>query len=153
MPANSENSAVATELEKVSFCSNPKEGQCQRMFYCCCCCVASVVSDSVWPHRWQPTSLPHPWDSRGKNTGVDCHFLLQCMKVKSESHSVVSDSLWPLGLYSPWNSPGCNTGVDSLSHLQRIFPTQESNPGLLHCRWLMLLLLSRFSCVRICETP
>ncbi|XDA78355.1 hypothetical protein R6Z07F_008453 [Ovis aries] len=37
------------------------------------------------PHRWQPTSLPRPWDSPGKNTGVGCHFLLQCMKVKSES--------------------------------------------------------------------
>ena len=43
------------------------------------------MSDSVWPHRWQPTRLPHPWDSPGKNTGVGCHFLLQCMKVKSES--------------------------------------------------------------------
>ena len=41
--------------------------------------------DSVQPHRWQPTRLPHPWDSPGKNTGVGCHFLLQCMKVKSES--------------------------------------------------------------------
>ena len=38
----------------------------------------------VRPHRWQPTRLPHPWDSPGKNTGVGCHFLLQCMKVKSE---------------------------------------------------------------------
>ena len=47
--------------------------------------IASVVSDSVRPHRWQPTRLPHPWDSPGKNTGVGCHFLLQCMKVKSES--------------------------------------------------------------------
>ena len=37
------------------------------------------------PHRWQPTRLRHPWDSLGKNTGVGCHFLLQCMKVKSES--------------------------------------------------------------------
>ena len=37
------------------------------------------------PHRWQPTRLPHPWDSPGKNTGVGCHFLLQCMIVKSES--------------------------------------------------------------------
>ena len=43
------------------------------------------MSDSVQPHRWQPTSLPRPWDSPGKNTGVGCHFLLQCMKVKSES--------------------------------------------------------------------
>ena len=37
------------------------------------------------PHRWQPTRLHRPWDSAGKNTGVGCHFLLQCMKVKSES--------------------------------------------------------------------
>ena len=51
---------------------------------CCCCCVSSVVSNSVRPHRLQPTRLPHPWDSPGKSTGVGCHFLLQCMKVKSE---------------------------------------------------------------------
>ena len=53
---------------------------------CCCCCqVAPVVSDSVQPHRQQPTRLHRPWDSPGKNTGAGCHFLLQCMKVKSES--------------------------------------------------------------------
>ena len=40
---------------------------------------------TLWPHIWQPTRLPCPWDSPGKNTGVGCHFLLQCMKVKSES--------------------------------------------------------------------
>ena len=43
------------------------------------------MSDSVRPHRRQPTRLPHSWDSPGKNTGVGCHFRLQCMKVKSES--------------------------------------------------------------------
>ena len=43
------------------------------------------MSDSMRPHRRQPTRLPCPWDSPGKNTGVGCHFLLQCMKVKSES--------------------------------------------------------------------
>ena len=43
------------------------------------------MSDSVRPHRQQPTRLPGPWDSPGKNTGVGCHFLLQSMKVKSES--------------------------------------------------------------------
>ena len=47
--------------------------------------VTSVVSHSVRPHRQQPTRLPRPWDSPGKNTGVGCHFLLQCMKVKSQS--------------------------------------------------------------------
>ena len=50
-----------------------------------CCCIASVVSDFVRPHRQQPTRLLRPWESPGKNTGVACHFLLQCMKVKGES--------------------------------------------------------------------
>ena len=43
------------------------------------------MSDSVRPHRRQPTRLCCPWDSPGKNTGVGCHFLLQCIKVKSET--------------------------------------------------------------------
>ena len=43
------------------------------------------MSNSVRPHRRQPTRLPHPWDSPGKNTGMGCHFLLLCMKVKSQS--------------------------------------------------------------------
>ena len=43
------------------------------------------MSDSIQPHRRQPTRLPHPLDSPGENTGVGCHFLLQCMKVKRES--------------------------------------------------------------------
>ena len=58
---------------------------CIQCCCCCCCQVASVMSDSVQLQRWQPTRLPGPWDSPGKNTGVGCHFLLQCMKVKSES--------------------------------------------------------------------
>ena len=57
--------------------------------------VASVVSDSVRPHRWQPTRLPRPWDSQGKNTGVGCHFLPQCKKVKRESE--VTQSSLTLG--------------------------------------------------------
>ena len=53
---------------------------------CCCCCFLSLQScPTLWPHRRQPTRLRHPWDSPGKNTGVGCHFLLQCMKVKRES--------------------------------------------------------------------
>ena len=66
---------------------------------CCCCCVALVVSDSVRPHRRQPTRLPHPWDSPG-NTGVGCHFLLQCMKVKSESEVAQSCPT----LVTPWSA-------------------------------------------------
>ena len=63
--------------------------------------------------------------------------LAQCQirnESESESRSVVSNSLRPHGLYSPWNSPGQNTGVGSHFFLQGIFPTQGSNPGLLHCR-------------------
>ena len=58
------------------------------------------MSDSVRPHRRQPTRLPHPWDSPGKNTGVGCHFLLQCMKVKSEVKSLSCVRL----LATPWTS-------------------------------------------------
>ena len=66
----------------------------------CCCQVASVVSDSVRPHRRQPIRLPRPWDSPGKNTGVVCHFLLQCMKVKSESEVLSRVRL----LATPWTA-------------------------------------------------
>ena len=52
------------------------------------------------PHRWQPTRLPRPWDSPGKNTGVGCHFLLQCMKVKSESEVAQSCPT----LATPWTA-------------------------------------------------
>ena len=60
----------------------------------------SVVSDSVRPHRRQPTRLPCPWDSPGKNTGVACHFLLQCVRVKSESEVA---QLCPT-LVTPWTA-------------------------------------------------
>ena len=58
-------------------------------------------------------------------------------KYGCESHSVVSNSLRLHGLYSPWNSPGQNTGVGSLSLLQGIFPTQDLNLGLPHCRQIL----------------
>ena len=67
---------------------HPEREKLEGDFLECCCCycyVTSVMSDSVRPHRWQPTRLPCPWDSPGKNTGVGCHFLFQCMKGKSES--------------------------------------------------------------------
>ena len=59
---------------------------------------------------------------------------LSVVKIESESHLVMSDSLQRCGLYSQWNSPGQNTGVGTLSLHQGIFPTQELNPGLPHCR-------------------
>ena len=100
------------------------------------------MSDSVGPHRWQPTRLPRPWDSPGKNTGVGCHFLLQCMKVKSEREDAQSYRT----LSDPMDcSPPCSSGHrilqarilewDAMSFYGGIFLTQESNPhllGLLH---------------------
>ena len=62
------------------------------VFWSLCIFAAATVAKSLQscptlcdPHRRQPTRLPRPWDSPGKNTGVGCHFLLQCLKVKSES--------------------------------------------------------------------
>ena len=76
------------------------------------------MSNSVWPHRQQPTRLPCPCDSPSKNTGVGCHFLLQCRKVKSESeiaqsYPTLSD---PMDCSLPGSSvhgifPGKSTGV------------------------------------------
>ena len=67
-----------------------------------------------------------PWDSPGKNTGVDC----------------------------PWDSPGKNTGVDCHSLLQEIFPMQGSNPGLLHCRQILYHLGHQGSCIcYVCPIP
>jgi len=69
------------------------------------------MSDSVRSRRRQPTRLPRPWDSPGKNTGVDCHFRLQCMKVKSETE--VTQLCLPLCLLlCPWDFPGKSTGVE-----------------------------------------
>ena len=108
------------------------------------------MSDCVRPHRRQPTRLPRPWDSPGKNTGVGCHFLLQCMKMKSESEvaqscPTLSD---PMDCSLPGSSAhgifqarvlewgaiafsGKNTGMGYHFLLQGIFLTQGSNLYLL----------------------
>ena len=83
--------------------------------FCCCCYVASVMSVSVWPHRWQPTRLPHNWNSPGENTAVGCHILHESEKWKW-SRSVMSNSSWPhwlqpTSLLHLWDFPGKGTGV------------------------------------------
>ena len=86
-------------------------------------CVEGQQLSGYWPNTcrgsWQVTVF------------------IWCYRSESESSSVVSDSLQPHGLHSPWNSPGQNTEVGSLSLLQGIFPIQESNRGLLHCRRIL----------------
>ena len=64
------------------------------------------MSNSVRPHRRQPTRLRRPWDSAGKNTGVGCHFLLQCVKVKSERE--VAQSCPTLSDPMDYSLPGCS---------------------------------------------
>ena len=66
------------------------------------------MSDSVRPQRRQPIRLPRPWGSPGKNTGVGCHFLLQCMKSERE---VAQSCLQPTRLLHSWDFPGKSTGV------------------------------------------
>ena len=97
------------------------------------------------------------WVARAWNTKRSNECWARCQQVESvpemclenESYSVMSDS-WPHGPCSPWNSPGQNTVVDSLSLLQGIFPTQGSNPGFPHCRWI-LYQLSHKGSTRILE--
>ena len=93
------------------------------------------MSDSVRPHRRQPARLPHPWDSPGKNTGVGYHFLLQCMKVKSESE--VSHVRL---LATPWTAP-------HQAPLSMGFSRQECWSGVLLPSPLFLLVYFYFSVV------
>ena len=104
------------------------------------------MSDSVRPHRRKPTRLPHPWDSPGKNTGVGCHFLLQCMTVKSESEVAqsypnLSDpmdcSLWGFSVHGIFQARVLEWGAIAFSEYEV----------------LLLQLLSRFSRVQLCATP
>ena len=103
------------------------------------------MSDPVRPHRRQPTGLPHPWDSPGKNTGVGCHFLLQCMKVQSESEATQS----------------CRTLPDPMD----CSLPGSSIPGILQARtlewvaisfsnaWKWKVKVKSLSCVRLFATP
>ena len=93
------------------------------------------MSDSIRPHRQQPTRHPHPWDSPGKNARVDCHFLLQLMKVKSENE--VAQSCPTLS-----NPMDCSL-PDSSVH--GIFPGKSTGVGC-HCllHYLSYTILSSF---------
>ena len=141
------------------------------LLWICCCCRSVVTS---CPTLYDPTECSPPSSSDHRISqarilewvslsfsrasswprdricvsciaGSFCTIEPPWSESESESHSVVSNSLWPHGLYSSWNSPGQNTGVSSLSLLQGIFPTQGLNPGLPHCRWILYQLSHRGS--------
>ena len=110
------------------------------------------MSDSVRPHRRKPTRLPRPWDSPGKNTGAGCHFLLQCMKVKSERE--VAQSCLTLSDPMDYSLPG--------SSIHGIFQARVLEWGAIAFSWntykciyyytYICAVLSRFSCVWLIVT-
>ena len=94
------------------------------------------MSDSVRPHRQQPTRLPRPWDTPGKNTGVGCHCLLQCRKVKSESE--VAESCPTLSDSMDYSLPGSSIhGIFQARVLEwGAIAFSSVTPGICKCKWL-----------------
>ena len=85
--------------------------------------------DSVRSHRWQPTRLPHPWDSPGKNTGVGCHFLLQCMKVKVKVKSLSRVQLLAIPWTAAYQAP-LSMGVSRQEYWSGVsLPSPKSSIG------------------------
>ena len=106
------------------------------------------------PTSWLWALVFNPLKGNDSSSPTNINSILQLSNEfihESESHSVASDSSRPYGLYSPWNSPGQNTGVGSLSLLQRIFPTQGSNPVLPYCRWILYQLSYQGSPEFVCR--
>ena len=104
--------------------------------------LAWKIPGTEEPGGWLPMGLHnvgHDWSNLAAAAAILCcgASSLHCIESESESHSVLSDSLQPHRRYCPWNSLGQNTGVGNLYLLQGIFPTQRSNPGLLHCRRIL----------------
>ena len=123
-----------------------------RIIPCCCCrCqVTSVVSDSERPHRRQPIRLPSPWDSPGKNTRVGCHFLLQCIKVKSESE--VTQSCPTLSNPMDCSPPGSSVHGICQARVLRRYPHNISKADGGECSGIAAAAAkSRQSCPTLCD--
>ena len=103
------------------------------------------------PHRRQPTRLPCPWDSPGKNTGAGCHFLLQCMKVKSER--AVAQSCPTLSDPMDYSLQGSSIhGIFQARVLE--WDAMQCDPNSLHIhvfKCLCACMLILFSCVTLCD--
>ena len=129
--------------------------------------AAAAVKYSVRPHRWQQTRLPLPWDSPGKNTGVGCHFLLQCMNVKSESEFTQScptlSDPWTAALQAP-PSMGFTrqeywSGLPLLSPCSLQLFVQNNPPicSIPKCHYFISIILLRYaakslqSCPTLCD--
>ena len=95
------------------------------------------MSNSVRPQRWQPTRLPRPWDSPGKNTGMGCHFLLQCMKGKMKVKSFSRVRLFETPSPTACQASLCITNSQSLPKLMSIESVMTFS-HLILCRPLLL---------------
>ena len=84
------------------------------------------MSDSVRPHRQPPTRLPHPWDSLGKNTGVGCHFLLQCRKVKGEMKSLSHLQLFAIPWTAAYQAP-LSMGFSRQEYYEQLYANKMDN--------------------------
>ena len=115
------------------------------------------MSDSVWSHRRQPTRLPLPCDSPGKNTGVGCHFLLQCVKVKREVNSLSRVRLlaapWTIAYQAPPSMGFFQARVLEWGAIQRHRKAKWQLRGLPcsprthwagHYEWIIFLLVTEF---------
>ena len=117
---------------------SPREGGLST-YYAAAAAVKSLQScPTVRPHRRQPARLPHPWDSPGKNTGVCCHFLLECMKVKGESE--VAQSCPTLSDPMDCSLPG------SSGH--GIFQERVPEWGAIACSGVHSILLANYSFIQ-----
>ena len=121
------------------------------------------------PNRWQPTRLPRPWDSPGKNTGVGCHFLLQCMKGKSESEVAQSCptpsdpmdcSLPGSSAHGIFQARVLEWGVialETLKYQSQIIVNNNSAPFILNPLYLLfpkyIVVVQSLSHVQLCATP
>ena len=95
------------------------------------------LSLQMWPALYVLSWAPVLWLHLGSSVWLPSSACVVQPGQWSDIRSVGSGSLWLHGLCSPWDSPGQKTRVASPSLLQGIFPTQGSNPGLPHCRWLL----------------
>ena len=131
---------MATRLEKVSFHSNPKEGQYQRMFKLPHCAVLCVVPQSCPTlcdlMDYSPPGTSVHGDSPGKNTGVGCHSLLQWIFPTQGSNPVLWHCRQILYCLIHQGNPKVLEWV-AYPFLHGIFPTQKSNQSLLHCRQIL----------------
>ena len=113
------------------------------------------MSDSVQPQRRKPTKLPHPWDSPGKNTGVGCYFLLQCMKVKSQSEVVQSCPTLrdPMDCSLPGSSVHGIFQARVLEWGAIAFSTKRGLGTLKYVSVSVSISVQSLSCVRLLATP